>query len=135
VVAECERLGQPGFAVLREWEDPARDAPRAWFRERELALVTAALLPAIGKDEWFHLAGAADAAGFRLEQRGELVGYLGIHDDRLAGALHLAECLVRSPDALAKLLLAASPVAIALIGRILARRFDAARDGRQAQRP
>ena len=63
--------------------------------------------------------------GHRLEQPGKLVGYLAIYDDRLRDALHIAECLIRSPTGLANLLLGASPLALALIGTILGRRVSA----------
>ena len=138
VVVECELQGEPGFAVLRQWEHPARDDPRAWFKRRELALVTAALLPALGKEPWFQVAFGAGPNGHRLEQRGELVGYLAIYDDRLRDALHIAECLIRSPAGLANLLLGASPLALALIGAILDRHVAAERHlsaERQAPRP
>ena len=138
VVVECDLQGEPGFAVLRQWEHPARDDPRAWFKHRELALVTAALLPALGKEPWFQVAVGAGPNGHRLEQRGELVGYLAIYDDRLRDALHIAECLIRSPAGLANLLLGASPLALALIGTILDRHVAADRHPsaeRQAPRP
>jgi hypothetical protein len=132
MVVEHELQGEPGFAVLRQWEDPGRDDPRAWFKHRELALATAALLPALGKDPWFQVAIGAGPHGHRLEQHGELVGYLATYDDRLREALHLAECLHRSPAALANLLLGASPLALALAGAILARHLAA---GPEAARP
>lgn len=132
VVVECERQGEAGFAVVRQWEDPGRDDPRAWFKHRELALAAAALLPALGKDAWFQVAIGGGPNGHRLEQRGELVGYLAIYDDRLRDALHIAECLIRSPAALANLLMGASPLALALIGTILDRQVAAER---QAARP
>jgi hypothetical protein len=125
IVVECDRQGQPGFAVLRQWDDPERDQPRAWFKERELALVTAAPLPAVGKDAWFLLAAADGPGGHPLEQRGQVVGYLAIYDDRLRDALHVAECLLRSPAALANLLLGASPLALSLVGSILSRQVAA----------
>jgi hypothetical protein len=132
IVVECERQGQPGYGVVRNWEDPRHDEPRAWFRQRELALATAALLPAIGRDAWFRLAADGDPGGHRLEQRGEVVGYLAFYDDRLSEALHIAECLVRSPAALANLLMSASPLALALAGSCLNRQVAS---GRQAARP
>jgi hypothetical protein len=127
VVVPCERQGEPGFGVLRQWEDPSRDDPRAWFKQRELALAAAALLPAIGKDAWFQVATGGGPGGHRLERRGELVGYLAAYDDRLRDALHIAECLIRSPAALANLLMGASPLALALIGTILDRHLIANR--------
>jgi len=138
VVVECDLHDEPGFAVLRQWEHPARDDPRAWFKHRELALATAALLPALGKDTWFQVAIGAGPNGHRLEQRGELVGYLATYDDRLRDALHIAECLIRSPAALANLLLGASPLALALVGTILDRHVSAERHlaaDHQAPRP
>jgi hypothetical protein len=138
VVVECERQDEPGFAVLRQWEDPGRDDPRAWFKQRELALATAALLPALGKDAWFQLAVGAGPSGHRIERHGELVGYLATYDDRLRDALHIAECLIRSPAGLANLLLGASPLALALIGTIFDRHVSADRHlsaERQAPRP
>ncbi len=118
--------------MVRDWEDPGRDAPRAWFRDRELALVTAALLPAIGKDAWFQVAAEGGPEGHRLLQHGEVVGYLAIYDDRLSEALHIAECVLRSPVALANLLLGASPSALALVGNILSREVGS---GRGTPRP
>ena len=129
IVVECERQGQPGYGVVRNWEDPRHDEPRAWFKQRELALVTAALLPAIGKDAWFRLAVDGDPGGHRLEQRGEVVGYLAFYDDRLSEALHIAECLVRSPAALANLLMSASPLALSLAGSCLSRHVASSNQG------
>jgi hypothetical protein len=133
VVVARERQGQPGYAVFRAWEEAGRDEPRGWFKERELALAAAALLPALGKEAWFELASEGGPGGHRLERRGEVVGYLQLFDDRLRDALHLAECLVRSPAALANLLLGASPLALALVGAILRRQVGGGRQ-RQAER-
>ena len=103
------RLRRP--APVRRGGRRGRGVP--WFKHRELALATAALLPALGKDTWFQVAIGAGPNGHRLEQRGELVGYLATYDDRLRDALHIAECLIRSPTGLANLLLGASPLALA----------------------
>ena len=83
--------------------------------------MTAGLLPALGKDAWFRVATGGGPGGHRLEQHGQVVGYLAIYDDRLGEALHIAECLIRSPAALANLLLGASPLALSLVGAILNR--------------
>jgi hypothetical protein len=124
VVAPCLWHDAPGHGLFRVWEDPERDEARAWFTTRELALVAAALLPAIGKDPWYELSQEATPRGHRLEQHGELVGYLPLYEDRLADGLHVAECLLRSPAALAKLLLGSSPLALRLTGAILARELE-----------
>jgi hypothetical protein len=71
--------GGTGFAVLREWEslqqEGAEGAPRAGtagtgdvpyavFRRREMALLTAAVLPATGRELLFRLDTEPDAHGF-----------------------------------------------------------------------
>src|SRR5258708_5363709 len=98
--------GATGFAVLREWEslengdgDGAGDVPYAVFGRREVALLAAGV-------------GSLPAAA----------GHLRDFDEALAGALHLAAALVRSPVALAWLLEAAGHVALEQAGRILDRR-------------
>ncbi len=123
-VAPCSWCGTEGFGVFRSWEDAQRDEPRAWFTARELALTAAALMPASGKEDWFELSTVATPAGHRLEQRGQLVGFLPQFEERLAVGLHFAECLIRSPAAMASLLSASSPLALKLVGTILARTLD-----------
>jgi len=68
--------GGTGFAVLREWESlreggaggagtgNAPDVPYAIFRRREMALLTAAVLPATGRELLFRLDTEPDALGF-----------------------------------------------------------------------
>jgi len=74
--------GGTGFAVLREWESlpqeggesadgaqaagtaGAGDVPYAVFRQREMALLTAAVLPATGRELLFRLGTEPDAHGF-----------------------------------------------------------------------
>jgi hypothetical protein len=65
--------GGTGFAVLREWESLREegaggagkgDVPYAVFRRRELALLTAAVLPATGRELLFRLDTEPDAHGF-----------------------------------------------------------------------
>jgi hypothetical protein len=68
--------GATGFAVLREWESlqekgaggagtgNAPDVPYAVFRRREMALLTAAVLPATGRELLFRLDTEPDAQGF-----------------------------------------------------------------------
>jgi hypothetical protein len=77
--------GGTGFAVLREWESlrsrreegaggagtgnaqhaqDAPDVPYAVFRRREMALLTAAVLPATGRELLFRLDTEPDADGF-----------------------------------------------------------------------
>jgi len=68
--------GGTGFAVLREWESlrekgaggagtgNAPDVPYAVFRRREVALLTAAVLPATGRELLVRLDTEPDAQGF-----------------------------------------------------------------------
>ncbi|HVR09707.1 MAG TPA: hypothetical protein VMW75_16815 [Thermoanaerobaculia bacterium] len=134
--------GDTGFALLREWESlEAGDVPYAVFRRREMALLAAAVLPASGRDALFRLDTEPDADGFALlaapaapaspasrpSARGASpaspAGHLRDFDESLAGALHLAAALVRSPAALARLLEAAGYVALEQAGKILDRRL------------
>jgi hypothetical protein len=50
------------------------------------------------------------------------VGYLGLFDENLVAALHVADGLIRSPEALAWLLEAAGAVALERAGAILEER-------------
>jgi hypothetical protein len=59
--------GGTGFGLLREWESlGAGDVPYAVFRQRETALLAAAVLPATGREPLFRLDTEPDAAGFPL---------------------------------------------------------------------
>src|ERR1700688_3226169 len=126
--------GGTGFAVLREWESlrekgaggagtgNAPDVPYAVFRRRELALLTAAVLPATGRELLFRLDTEPDADGFPVIASVTPSGHLRDFDESLAFALHLAAAMVRSPVALAWLLEAAGHVALEQAGRILDQR-------------
>jgi hypothetical protein len=60
-------LGGTGFGLLREWERvEAGDEPYAVFRQREVALLAAAILPATGRDPLYRLDTEPDADGFPL---------------------------------------------------------------------
>src|SRR5579864_7818735 len=132
--------GDTGFALLREWESlEAGDLPYAVFQRRETALLAAAVLPATGRDPLFRLDTEPDADGFallaapaspagsaspasrpsaRAASPASPAGHLRDFDESLAGALHLAAALVRSPAALARLLEAAGYVALEQAGKI-----------------
>jgi hypothetical protein len=123
VIQPVRYRGAPGFAVLREWESlTAGDVPYAVFGRREMALLAAAVLPATGRELLFRLGTEPDADGFPLLAP-LAAGHLRDFDEALAGALHLAAALVRSPEALAWLLEAAGHVALEQAGRILDRRI------------
>lgn len=109
-----------GFAVLREGEYlEMGDRPAAVFRERAMALLAAAVLPATGRTETYRLSPEGERDGFALLLCGQPAGYLRLFDESLAAALHVADNLARSPRSLAILLEAAGGLALERAGRIL----------------
>ncbi len=128
----------PGFpgtvAVLRAWESQAEgDLPTAVLVEEESAALYAAALPLHGREPLFHLSSEADARGplpggypfgaIFGEQGFKVRGWQQRYQPEAVAGLHLMESLVRSPQALAEVLLAAGGGALAQVGRILARRL------------
>jgi hypothetical protein len=112
--------GEDGFGVFHGWERPGLATPRAWFTTFERARMAAAVLPALGTEPWLTLRMAAGEPIGLHARGGQRVGISSIYDPKLTDALHLTECLMRSPAALAALLLAAGPQAVMLVGAILA---------------
>lgn len=114
-----------GFAVLREGEQLERgDRPTAVFRDRAAALLAAAVLPTVGRDAAYRLGQDAEPGGYALRFQGEVAGHLQFFDESLAGALHVADGLARSPRSLATLLEAAGGLALERAGRILDRQTE-----------
>jgi hypothetical protein len=114
------RLGEERFAVVRRWEAPeAGDPPYAVFDSHHLALLAAAVLPALGREPEFRLGAEASAAGYPLTCGGRVSGHLRCFHDELAAALHLACSLVASPESLAALLSGAGATALRQTGRLL----------------
>jgi hypothetical protein len=109
------------WGVFRRGQTPDRgDVPVAAFHRKEKALLAAAVLPGTGREPLYRLASEPDARGFPLASpSGETEGHLRLFDENLRDALHAAECLVRSPEALARLLEAAGAVALRETGRLL----------------
>lgn len=109
-----------GWGLFRRGQSPDRgDVPAATFRQREKALLAAAVMPGTGRDRLFHLAPDVSSEGFALSSSGGPEGHLRLFDENLRDALHVAECLVRSPEALARLLEAAGGIALRETGRLL----------------
>ncbi|HEY0514886.1 MAG TPA: hypothetical protein VGH73_23530 [Thermoanaerobaculia bacterium] len=122
-------LEMPGkrFGVFRLGESPERGhRPAAIFRERWLALLAAGVLPGTGRDAAFRLHKESGPDGFAVEtgNGGQPVGHLELFDERLIEALHVAACLVGSPQALASVLEAAGQVALERAGAILDERVS-----------
>jgi len=122
--------GRPGLVgVLRAWEDLEEgDPPRAVFDQEELALLCAVALPLLGRNPAFHLCEAAGERGFPViamdgERGPQECGTLAFFEPELVSTLDLLQRLVRSPVALAAVIEAAGPGALAQVGRILAGRL------------
>ena len=114
------------YAVYRTGESYAQGhRPAAVFADRAPALLVAALLPVTGRDPLYRLQKEAGPAGYAVEAaEGEILGHLEIFDDRLVEALHVVECLLRSPEALANVLEVAGGVVLERAGAVLGRRVD-----------
>ena len=114
-------LPSPGWAVLRRGESlAAGDRPTAVFRERERALLAAAVLPGTGFERLFRLQHERSPEGYAVVSGGEVVGHLERYDPEMLAALHTAEVFARLPESLARLLEASGAVALASAGRLLA---------------
>ncbi len=128
---KCEPVpGKPGaVALLREWQSvDLQDAPEAVVWHDETALLLTIVLPAIEREPLFHLADEETPEGYALsavfgEQGVQVSGWLRQYKPEVAQALHLLQCIERSPAALAALLEAAGCTAIEQAGQILARRL------------
>jgi hypothetical protein len=119
-----EPIPGAGWGLFRLGEEPAQQlAPFGIFRNREVALLFAAVLPGTGRDAAFRLRKEPEAGAYPIETTaGELAGHLGLFDETLIGAAHVVECLVRRPDCLAYLLESAGGLALERAGAILAAR-------------
>jgi len=122
--------GAPGSrAVLRAWESLEEgDPPRAVFDEEEIAELCAAALPLLGREPLFHLGSEPGGRGYPVvafdgEQGPRECGALALFEPEVAVALHLLQGLARSPAALAAVIAAAGPGALAQVGRLLAGRW------------
>jgi hypothetical protein len=128
---KCEPApGRPGaVAVLREWESvDLEDAPEAVVLHDETALLLTIVLPAIEREPLFHLADEETPEGYAIssvfgQQGTQITGWLRQYKPEVVQALHIVDCIERSPAALAALLEAAGCTAIEQAGQILARRL------------
>ena len=123
------------FAVVRE----SGGKPVAVTERRETALLITAVLPATGRDQlyWIDQQGEDGIALATVRgMNGSVTAGRLPHEPRgLAEALSVAECLLRSPTALAFLLEAAPFETLEQAGAVLARRMSersdaGAEDGR-----
>jgi len=107
VVQEQER----GFAVQRE-AAPEHREPDAVFFDREIALLVAAILPALGRDRRFQIEASETGTGLDVvipaAGRFEKVGWLPGDRPDLVEALNVVEWLMRSPRSLSFVIEAAN---------------------------
>ena len=119
-------LGTGRWGVIQEGDAAAHAA----FKDRELALLAAAMLPATGRDVRLVLLDEAEAQGFPVSALGsgsrpETVGWLTTFDPETLVCLHGGLHLALSPASLALLLEAAGSTALRRAGAILAERLKA----------
>ena len=115
-----EPMPSPGWALFRRGESlAAGDCPIAVFRERERALLVAAVLPGTGLDRRFRLQNEVSPEGYAVVSNGGVVGHLQHYNPELVTALNTAEAVVRLPECLAQLLEASGGVALGRAGRLL----------------
>ncbi len=122
---QCQ-LGAHGHTLLRSWEDLNRgDIPFATFTDDQTAQLALALLPARGRLATYRLSPQPDAEGFPLHREGQPIGHLAHFDEHFVEALSAFEAVIKNPPALANLLQAAGPTALAQTGLILSRQIEA----------
>jgi hypothetical protein len=113
------------FVVSRR-EEPFSEGGSVFgvFGSRDVALATAAVLPSVGTSMDLHLNPSGNRHGYKLHDGERFLGHLARNEARLLPRLHLARHLTADPDALALLLEAAGPEALAILGRALHRRIE-----------
>jgi hypothetical protein len=105
--------------LFRCGERPLSDTPVFVFKDREDALLAAAILPAVGRDPLYRIRSEETPKGFVIESEGEVVGHSLLFNEDVAAGLHVASCLLRSPLALARLLEAAGGQTLEHAGKLL----------------
>jgi hypothetical protein len=123
-VEEVPAPAGTAYGLFRLGERPDRgDRPAMVFHRRSLALLAAAVLPGTGREAAFRIARERTGEGFALETLdGEASGRMELFDENLVTALHVADCLCRSPHAFACFVEAAGAVLLERAGAILAER-------------
>jgi hypothetical protein len=123
-----------GFGLFQVGESPeAGDHPACTLTTYENSLLAAAILPGTGREPLYHLDPEETPQGFTLESEGEVVGHLPLYRPAVAEALHVVGCVLRSPAALSRVLLASSAPALDRAGRALIARLRPA--GETAESP
>lgn len=116
------------YDVVRRGDLEAGIEPLARFSERQLALLAAAALPAVGRAPAFRVVPEMQDGRYPILREGEPGGSLSVFLTDLAPALDLLIAVMRSPAALALLLEAAGGTALERAGRELALRLGVGGD-------
>jgi hypothetical protein len=112
-----EREG--AFELYRQWEGAASDPPFATFHRLEHALLFAAMAPAASRTPVYQGNRASEDDRNSIFCGGDEVGTVRWFDQEIVNVLNVGAYLVRNPLALALLLEAAGPSALAAVGRLL----------------
>lgn len=122
-------LGAGQWGVFRAWEEAGRHEPAVTFASFERALLAAAVLPGIGRSDFFHLKPEALSGGgfplIAMEGGAREVGVFSTFHPELLFALLTVEMLARSPRSMAMVLQASGSDAIKLSGAVLRGRIAA----------
>jgi len=106
----------PRWSVTAEGEEE----PEVVAESHETAMLLAALLPGVGRSRLVELRSEPAAEGFPLlAVSGELLAHLRHDFQDLAHAMHVVECLRRSPLELARFLFSTRASSLERAGRIL----------------
>jgi hypothetical protein len=119
-----------GWGLFRVWESPDEGhEPLVVCDGHARALRLLAVLEACGREPLYVLGEERGPQGYELRSAGETVGRMRRFDPALALLFHGAECLGRSPVALAALLRGSGPQAMQLVGEIVYREVAAGTEG------
>jgi hypothetical protein len=122
-------LGGGRWGVFRTWEETGIHDPAVTFASYERALLASAVLPGIGRSDFFHLEAEAHPEGgfplIAMEGGAREVGVFTTFHPELLFALITVEMLTRSPRSMAMVLQASGSDAIKLSGAVLRGRIAA----------
>lgn len=118
------------WGLFRVWESPeAGHEPLVVCDGQSRALRLLAVLEACGREQLLVLSEKLGPRGYELTSGGAPVGRMRVFDPALVLLFHGAECLGRSPLALASLLRGSGPQAMQQVGEIVYQDIAAAAEG------
>lgn len=121
---------EDGWGLFRVWESPeAGHEPLVVCDGQARALRLLAILEACGREQLLVLSEERGPRGYQLMSGGAPVGRMRVFDPVLALLFHGAECLGRSPMAMASLLRGSGPQAMQQVGEIVYQEVAAGAEG------